>query len=74
MESTKPTENLAENGNKSKPLLYDGLPPTELIALKEYYDKMFKNVNGCRSQKQVDAMKISNRIEEVLNRISETII
>lgn len=24
MESTKPTSNEAENGNKSKPLLYDG--------------------------------------------------
>jgi hypothetical protein len=25
MESTKPTSNEAKNGNKSKPLLYDGL-------------------------------------------------
>ena len=25
MESTKPNENTAENGNKSKPLLYDGI-------------------------------------------------
>ena len=25
MASTKPTENTAENGNKSKPLLYDGI-------------------------------------------------
>jgi Ca2+-binding EF-hand superfamily protein len=63
-----------ELGSNSKPLLYDGLPPTELIALKEYFDKMYKNTSGCMSQKQVDAMRTSNRIEEVLNRIAETII
>lgn len=63
-----------ENGNKSKPLLYDGLRLTELIALKEYYDKKFANANGYRSKEQLDAMDISNRIENILNRITETII
>jgi len=63
-----------ELGSNLKPLLYGSLPPTELIALKEYFDKKYKNASGCRSQEQVDAMKISSRIEEVLNRIVETII
>lgn len=56
-------KNLSSNG-----VLVDSLPPSELIALKEYYDKKWKGTNGCRSQEQVDAEKISNYIK---NRLAD---
>jgi hypothetical protein len=55
-----------EQSNNANVLLADSLPPSELIALKEYYDKKWKNANRCRSQEQVDAEKISKNIEKRL--------
>lgn len=50
-----------------RPVLPDNLPPSELIALKEYYDKIWmRELGGCKSQAQVDAEKISNDIEKRL--------
>lgn len=53
----------------SKPITYS-LPPSELISLKEYYDKIWKGSNGCRSQGQVDAEKISKDIEKRLDNMA----
>jgi hypothetical protein len=58
-----------EQSNNANVLLADSLLPSELIALKEYYDKKWKGANGCRSQEQVDAQKISENIEKRLNDI-----
>lgn len=50
-------------------IILDKLPPSELIALKEYYDKKWKNSSGCRNQKQIDAQSISAKIEQRLLKI-----
>lgn len=63
-----------QDGNSTKQLLYDGFPPSELIALKQYYEKMYRDANGCRSKKQLDAMDISERIGKILDSIAEAII
>jgi len=55
-----------EQSHNANVLLADSLQPSELIALKEYYDKKWKGANGCRSQEQVDAEIISNNIEKRL--------
>lgn len=59
-----------EQSNNSNVLLADSLPPSELIALKEYYDKKWKNANVCRSKEQVDARVISEKIEKRLADIA----
>lgn len=51
---------------KKNSQIEDSLPPSELIVLKGYYDKIWMNGNGCRSQGQVDAEKISKNIEKRL--------
>ena len=51
----------------SNDVLADSLPPSELIALKEYYDKIWKGAGGgCKSQGYYDAIKISEAIEKRL--------
>lgn len=48
-------------------VLAESLPPSELISLKEYYDKKWKGGSGgCRSQESFDAEKISKDIEKRL--------
>lgn len=48
----------------------DNLPPSELIALKKYYDKKLSGANGCRSKEQIDAEIISENIGKRLNEIA----
>lgn len=53
----------------SNAVLADSLPPSELISLKEYYDKKWmggSSNGGCRTQENVDAQKISKDIEKRL--------
>lgn len=50
--------------------------PSELIALKEYYDKRLVTGNngGCRSQEQGDAQKISINIEKRLTEMANNLL
>ena len=54
----------------SNGMLAESLPPSELIAIKKYYDERWSggcyNGGGCKSQEQVDAEKISKNIEKRL--------
>ena len=51
------------------------LPPSELIALKNYYDNKWKGASGHRSQEQVDAKLISDKLEikikDYINKIEK---
>lgn len=48
--------------------------PSELIALKAYYDAKYAGIEGCRSQDQVDAQKMSIDIEKRLNEIANSLL
>ena len=50
--------------------LVDNLPPSELIALKKYYDEKLEGVYRCRSKEQIDAEIISANIEKRLTEIT----
>jgi hypothetical protein len=57
-----------EQSNNANVLLADSLPPSELIALKEYYDKKWEGYGGgCKPQGYYDAIKISEAIEKRLH-------
>jgi hypothetical protein len=47
------------------------LPPSELIALKKYYDEICSKITGCKDQKQVDAIDISKALEKRINDIAK---
>ena len=71
---TKHLEN-TKSSDSTKSVLCDGFSPSELIALREYYNKIANtNTGGCRSTKQTNAIDIVRRIENVLDTIAETII
>ena len=59
-----------EQSNNINVLLANNLPPSELIALKEYYDKKLDGANRYRSKEQIDAEIISENIEKRLNEIA----
>lgn len=63
-------KNIFSNG-----ALLDSLPPSELIAIKKYYDERWSegchNGGGCKSQEQVDAEKISANIEKRLTEMTK---
>lgn len=55
-------------------ILANSYLPSELIALKEYYDTRWMGANGCRSQGQVDAQKISINIEKRLTEMANNFL
>lgn len=57
-----------QNNNIKLPTI-DSLPPSELIALKKYYDEKLEGAYKCRSKEQIEAEIISNNIEKRLSDI-----
>ena len=50
------------------------LQPSELIALKNYYDKKWQGASGHRSQEQIDAKAISDKLEVKIRHYTNKII
>jgi len=50
------------------------LPPSELIALKKYFESKYENLNPRYWDREKKAMEVVKKIEKILNRMGERII
>lgn len=50
------------------------LPPTELIALKKYFESRYEKLDPKYWDKQKDAIEVVKKIETILDKMGEEII
>jgi hypothetical protein len=50
------------------------LPPTELIALKKYFESRYEKLDPKYWDKQKDAIEVVKKIETILDKIGKRII